>query len=385
MQAEGRREKLLFALFCILSVLVHGAALVAFAGNVKFHKMSSETAQNQEPIQVATIEMPPPSAEPIPPDSPPPPSQAMPLSQPPRPAQDDSLARRPKPTPTPTLRQSSVPTPSLAATPTPTPLPSAAMGSPSPTPLPSPAISGEPTPAPSPTQVADLPEAEAQKKTAMQKFFEAQDLEVPQELPPGFKSWEEFEKFMTDGEGFEKKASDLMKLPDNTSGSENAGSGTQPQPKGSSAPDNSGSPDNSGGPRSGYNPGWFNGSNRNNIDPNDNFDSEEERRLRARNLGHIDTSLELAPLPAIPLPKDWQTNDIGYHSVKFLHDGLQFFVRWESALQPQLRKADIQYYPPANPKQTATLSLKWQEEWEDVKKLIGAVQLAYEQQKQAKP
>jgi hypothetical protein len=381
MQAEGRREKLLFALFCILSVLVHGVALVAFAGNVKFHKMSSETSQNQEPIQVATIEMPPPSAEPIPPDSPPPPSQAMPLSQPPRPAQDDSLARRPKPTPTP----NSKPTPALAATPKPSPSPSSALASPTPTPVPSPANSGEPTPAPSPTPVSDLPEGEAKKKTAMQKFFEAQDLEVPQELPPGFKSWDEFEKFMTDGEGFEKKASDLMKLPDNTSGSENAGSGNPPQPNGSSAPDSSGSPDNSGGPRSGYNPGWFNGSNRNNIDPNDNFDSEEERRLRARNLGHIDTSLELDPLPAIPLPKDWQTNDIGYHSVRFLHDDLQFFVRWESALQPQLRKAEVQYYPPANPKQTANLSLKWQEEWDDVKKLIGAVQLAYEQQKQAKP
>jgi len=219
----------------------------------------------------------------------------------------------------------------------------------------------------------------------MQKFFEAQDLEVPQELPPGFKSWEEFEKFMTDGEGFEKKAQSFMVLPENTSGSENAGGGSPQPANGSPIPDNSAT-DNSGGARTGFNPGgWFNRSNSNNIDPNDNFESEEERRLRARNLGHIETSLELDPLPAIPLPKDWQTNDIGYHSVKFLHDDLQFFVRWESALQPQLRKAEIQYYPPANPKQSRSLSLKWQEEWEDVKKLIGAVQLTYEQQKQAKP
>lgn len=377
MQAEGRREKLLFALFCILSVLVHCAALVAFAGNVKFHKMSSETAQNQEPIQVATIEMPPPSAEPIPPDSPPP-SQAMPLSQPPRPAQDDSLARRPKPTPTP----NSKPTPALAATPKPSPSPSSALASPTPSPLPSPVNSAEPTPAPSPTPVSDLPESEAKAKNEIENYFKSQGNDVPEKLPYGYKSWEDYKTQLAT---FDEDAKKYMTLPDNTSGSENAGSGNPPQPNGSSAPDSSGSPDNSGGPRSGYNPGWFNGSNRNNIDPNDNFDSEEERRLRARNLGHIDTSLELDPLPAIPLPKDWQTNDIGYHSVRFLHDDLQFFVRWESALQPQLRKAEVQYYPPANPKQTANLSLKWQEEWDDIKKLIGAVQLAYEQQKQAKP
>ena len=59
---------------------------------------------------------------------------------------------------------------------------------------------------------------------------------------------------------------------------------------------------------------------------------------------------------------------------------------WESALQPQLRKAEIQFYPPANPKQTTTLSLKWQEEWdEDIKKLVIAVQSAYERQKQGQP
>lgn len=378
MRAEGRREKLLFLLFCILSILVHCAALVAFAGNMKFHKMSSETIQTQEPIQVATVQMPPPSAEPIPPDSPPPPQQITRPAPPSQPAQDDSLARKPKPTPLP----SSKPTPTLAATPKPSPTPSAssAMASPSPTPQPTPTQPGEPSPAPSPTQLANLSEAEAKKKVAMQKFFEAQDLEVPQELPPGFKSWEEFETFMTDGEGFEKKANDLMKLPDNTTGSENAGSG--PPPDANSDPG-----DNAGGPRMGFNPGgWFNRSNSNNIDPQDNFESEEERRLRTRNLGHIDTSLNLDPLPTIPYPKDVQTNDIGYHSVKFTHDQLQFFVRWESALQPQLRKAEVQFYPPANPKQTTTLSLKWQEEWdEDIKKLVIAVQSAYERQKQSQP
>jgi hypothetical protein len=380
-QAEGRREKLLFLLFCILSILIHGVVLVAFAGNMKFHRMSADNSKTQEAIQVETLSLPPPSAEP----PSPPPSQTIPPAPASRkPPEPDQLVRKPKATPTPSAR----PTPALAATPKPSP--SAGMPTPVPSPSPSNPSDLTPTPTPVPTQLADLPEKEVKFKKAMQDFFKAQDMDVPDELPHGFKSWEEYEKFLTDGEGFEKKALDLMKLPENTQGSEQSGSSpSSPNPE--STPE-SGTTDASGEARKGFNPGgWFDfGRNSsNNVDAHDNFETEVERRLREANLGKFNTSLETdAPAsPALPAPENVQTGELGFSYVKFIHDGMQFNARWDSAVQPELRQVDVNFYPPADPKLIKSFSLKWQPNWDkDIKvNLIPVIQLTYERQKEAQP
>jgi len=322
----------------------------------------------QDPIQVETVNLPP--------QSPPPPETEPQKTEPAPPTQkgEDLIAKKPKPTPTPSAK----PSPALAKpspTPMPTPSPSASELS-----KPSPSPEASPTPIPSPT--ANLPEGEAQRKQAVQKYFADQDLEMPEELPPGFKSWEDYEKFLTDGEGFEKKANDMMRLPENTTGSENASG--NPSPNSSPA---SGSPGENTGGREGSRLGFLDRlfgeqDQPQNFDTNATEKDLDSSRDRLRDLAKLDISHLPPPKPATNI----SSGNLGFEYIRFDHDQLRFQARWDPDVQPELRQTDINYYPPNDPGQIKSFSLKWQPQWEgDQNQLITSVQIQYERLKRNKP
>ncbi len=355
-------------LFCILSLLLHLGVLVAFAGSIKMQRISSENMENKDPIQVSTVRMPPPA-----PESPPPEPETPPSQTPPRaPTAPDALSR-PRPVVTPTPR----PTPLLAK---PSPSPSGALASPTPTPLVSPTPSASPaptlsSPTPQPSPSENLAPAEAQAKQSIQDFMKAQGTEVPDKLPQGFKSWEDYQKFLI---SFDENAARLMVLPGNTAGSEQASSapasGATPAP-GQVPTDNSGSGNSGGG-------GWFDWV-KNEKQPQAFDTREADRQLEAtrQRLNDLTRPLELPEASPPPLPEKWETGSLGFSYVNFKYEQLQFRARWDSAVQEDVREVDVSYYPPAAPKDVQTFKLKWQPAWtQDIRGLISAIQIAYTQQ-----
>lgn len=376
MRSEAKREKLLFLLFCILSFLLHSILLIAFAGNLKFHKMSAQTLENQDAIQVETVNIPPPSPE-APPESLPPTRQ--PLPRPPETPEPDALVRnQPKPTPT------ALPTPILNK-PSATPLPQASASiKPQVTPSPAlPSPSALPNPQASPTQLADLPPAEAQAKKSIQDFMKEQGTEAPETLPQGFTSWEEYQKFLV---SFDENAKKFMTLPGHTTGSDQAGHSASSSPP---SPGNQADSPNQGEPREGYRTGlldfWLNngaqepGRNRQNFDIGETENKLNSGQERLRDLTR---ELELPAASAPPLPEKWETGSLGFSYVRFNYDQLRFQARWDAEVQESVREVDVNYYPPTAPKEIQSFKLKWNPAWStDIKGLISAIQTIYEQKK----
>lgn len=355
-------------------MFIHGFALIVFSSHFKFQKISAQTLENQEAIRVETVNLPPPSSA-NPPESPPP-TRAPLLQAPPSSEPEPLVRRKPNPTPTPT----SQPSPSSLPTPSPTPETSTSakpQATPSPLLTASPSIS--PSPQPTPTYLADLPPAEAQAKKSIQDFMKIQGVEVPEELPQGFKTWQEYQSFLL---SFDENAKKLMTLPEHTSGSDQAGNSSAA----SSSPNNQQKPSDQEGLRRGARLLDFllgqqeSGANQQNFDTSD---TENKLNIGQQRLRELTGELVLpTPSSALPLPEKWETGSLGFSYVRFTYDQLRFQVRWDDAVQEQVREVYVNHYPATNPKAIQSFKLKWNPDWgQDIKKLISAVLMVYEQKK----
>lgn len=376
--------------------------LIAVASSSAFQPLNAQMMDAEDPIQVQAVNLPP---------SPPPASpeydyaepEALPEpAPPPEPIQPPpEVAEAPAPVSTPTPRPQPTPTP----TPQPSAPPDAGTEAPQPSATPSPDTSAEP-PSPEPSasvQVADLPPAEQTAKDSVAELLKNQGLDVPEELPFGFKSWGEYQEFMV---GYEQEAKRLGQLPSNTQGSEASAGESTPENNGSPAPDGN-------TPRNGIRFGNFGqdldkaSRNIRRFDPSldnpfgyqprinteldirtDRFGddqglTEEEKALERarRNLGQLDLDLSVPSPTPIPLPH-YETGDLGaLQYLTFTYDQLTFRVQW-SAEDNADKKVNARYFPPSQPSQIQTLELPWRSEWENnTQALVQAVLQAYEARK----
>lgn len=365
----------------------------------------------EDPIQVQAVNIPP-SPPPASPEydygetETPPAPLPDPVPAPEQPQPEAQLAEAPAPINT--------PIPQPRPTPTPTPQPSTppsqdnedALPSASPGPEPSAAQSSEPaSPEPSASvQLADLPPAEQEAKEKVSELLKNQGVDVPEELPFGFKSWGEYQEFMV---GYEQEAKRLGQLPTNTQGSDGGvADGSTPENNNSATPEE-------GTPRGGVRFGNFGqdldkaSRNIRRFDPSldnpfgyqprinteldirtDRFDdgnglTEEEKALERarRNLGQLDLDLSTPSPSPIPLPP-YETGDLGAMQYLTLnYDSLTFRVQWSADNSPD-KKINARYYPPRQPSNIQILELPWRSEWDNnLPALVQAVLQAYEARK----
>lgn len=419
---ERKRERLVFVLFVLLSVLVHVFLLAMILSNVSSKPRMSRMPR---PDQLVVVPVDPVNLQP---SKPPPTPEATPASESEqiRPRRNQ-LAQVPVPTPTPVMTP--IPTPLPPPTPQPTPIPTPLPGSspspqPTPTALPSVAPTPKPTPLPSVTpqptamptpspsaQVAALPPKEQAAKNEIQKFFKDSGMEVPDKVPYGYKSWDDFAQKVLSPD-WEEKARVAGTL--NYNPTQGSGGGASGQPSG--APNDNASPDPhaSGAPSGdgqGNGSGWsfgnndfsFPGTDKLNqyadVDPNNplsrpdikdpfqdnplqgdrsDVDKFNDHQINPNDFTHLN------PGPgARPLQLDYRTTDTG---VTFEYDGNTFFADFPpEAMRAQPgQMLKVKYNPSRSADTSHHFDLTWQPQWADrVNDAILAVVTRYNQDKQA--
>lgn len=397
--------------------MLQGVLLVVIAANIEVNsgeKSAGDQQSMEQSIQIEQVTLPPQ----LPPEGPPeevPPdfSQQQPIEEIPEP---DAIAlatpapTQPSPpiqTPTPAVS----PSPQSSPTPAPTPSPGATA---KPTPqaiaslMPSPTPGPTPTPDPSealPPQFANLPEPQKEAARSLKKYLEKQGLELPEELPPGFKDWAHYNEFINDD--YNNKAKNLAKLPDPTKGSD---SGAAPDNTNTTDPSTSPEANNANGTGDGVGSGkgggaWFSipGSKKNpRFDGNLNADDIKSRNLDG-NFEEDSTLFGNKPLDDLAKVRDFKfdpnaplsvpkptpiplallkSGDVGlFMYISFEYDGNKFKAQWPSETIKN-KKVTVQYYPPANPSQGKGFDMPWVTEFaEDHNNIAQAALQIYERRK----
>lgn len=384
----------------MLSLLIHLLLLVGFASHYQFKALQAQASDTDQAMTIETVNLQPESP-------PPPPSEAPPMPEPP--PSPDQLAERPIATPAPQPAATPVPAPTPTPTPEPTPIP----------PGPSPNVVATPTPEPTPTptpdpdalppQFANLNEHEKTAGRYLKKYLADQNLELPDQLPFGFKTWEDYAKFINND--YEEKAYKLGQLPSDTRGVDQPPQGeASPNPNASEQPGDNPQPASSGSSGFHFNDvdrslnqgekklkkggfwnfGPFKQEPKLNTDLNirtdrfhdDAVDPDKELDAAQKRLRDLDLSLGPTPSP-IPIP-DYNLGDLGaFLYLNFERGGLQFKLQWQ---KDQAENSDLsaQYYSPQEPGKFKLLPLKWKTEWQqDPKALVRAIIQAYEDQQKA--
>ncbi|MEZ0371302.1 MAG: hypothetical protein ACAI44_19565, partial [Candidatus Sericytochromatia bacterium] len=302
----------MFVLFVVLSILVHVFLLIAMASS-SGGKVAHRQRKDMETMKVAAVNLPPEKPPSMEPPSPPPqtprPDRIIPKPLPHKPTQKPISTATPRPNP-------------LKPTPAPTPVA---------TPIPGPTPTPNPVPTPS-----GLSEREQFAKNDVMEAMKSQGVDVSQitELPPGFKNWEEYAKFLDDG--YEEKAWKAGLLPENTKGPD----GTPPpdpnatpnpnatpvDPNATPDPNVTADPNASGNPDDG-NPGWSLFPNHSSSEPSSEPDQLDE--FEHRNI-EVPTDLNLNP-SSEPLPQDYKLGDLGaFKYIQFDYDGRTFKGQWST-------------------------------------------------------
>lgn len=380
----------------------------------------------EQSIQIEQVTLPPQTPPEAPPDEVPPDFQEPPPAQE-APDPDAYAMATPVPavpTPTPQPETTPIPaptaTPQPEATPSPAPTPSPGMTaepSVAPSSAPSPTAAPSPTPTPDarfadlPPQFANLPESEKVAAKVLKKYLEDQNLEIPEELPFGFDSWEAYAKYINSD--YEAEARRLGTLPDSTKGSDGGPvSGQTPDPNANGENGSSNSASNGSGNGSGD--GNANGSgsgggfkfrlpgvkksprfdeNLNADDlknPDLNGDLDRESSLfnngslddltKTRDL-NFDSNLSVPRPTPIPLPPV-ETGDIGMLLyLRFEYDGQVFRAQWP-AEDVGDKVVSVQYAPPNKPGLQKNFDMPWVAEFAaDHRNIAQAALQIYERRK----
>ncbi len=383
----------------------------------------------EQSIQIEQVTLPPQTPPEAPPDEVPPDFQEPPPAQE-APDPDAYAMATPVPavpTPTPQPKTTPIPaptaTPQPEATPSPAPTPSpgvTAAPSAAPSSAPSPTAAPSPTPTPDarfadlPPQFASLPESEKVAAKVLKKYLEDQNLEIPEELPFGFDSWEAYAKYINSD--YEAEARRLGTLPDATKGSDGGPvSGQTPDPNANNGENGSSNGSANNGAGNGNGDGNGNGSgsgsgfkfrlpgvkksprfdeNLNADDlknPDLNGDLDREGSLfnnsslddltKTRDLD-FDSRLSVPSPTPIPLPPV-DTGDIGgmLLYLNFKYDGQVFRAQWPSEAQ-EGKKVMVQYQRPNDSSTQKGFDMPWVPEFEaDHRNIAQAILQIYERRK----
>lgn len=394
---ERRREKLVFVLFIVLSLVFHAVLLLFIASG---SSLPAKKAHHKDmtAIKVAPVNLPPskpPSEEPPPesqtPPSTPPSSQAW--TPPPTPKPKD------KPKDKPITRPNSSPKPQI--TPIPTPTPSI---------LATPRVPTQEEIAKKKEELAKKVLTDYLKKEKLEEFFDLKDKNLLAQK--GYKSYEDWVKDLSpEYQAQLKKESEAYwasrfganrdtGFAENTSSSSSA----SPSPNTSEDPASPGpevSGDPNGDPNGTGKGGGFNLPGLNfNLNINNKFDEFDpltnpnlknltdkdietdplknaENGLNDKQLNDKDFKLKIQPptASANPLKIDYKENTFG---LLFFHDGYDFRANYPTEMSPKLT---VSYYPHGSrPQETSQgFELDWVVEWATNKNsLVAAVVAQYE-------
>lgn len=378
---------------------------------------ASEQQSMEQSIQIEQVTLPPQRPPDVPPEEVPPDFQQAPSEDIPEPdaiAMATPVPARPTPTPLPTQTPSVSNTPSPQSSPTPAPTPTPGVtAEPTPVPQPSPSAAPSPTPTPDasaslPPQFANLPEKEQEAAKSLKKYLEEQNLDLPEELPFGFESWEDYNKFLNSD--YNSQAKDLAKLPDPTKGSDGGAASGADSSQPSADPGTNGTGDGTtdgNGDGSGKSSGsWFSipGAKKPRFDTNLNADDLKKPNLNGdfdsdgnlfgnKSLDDLSKTRDLqfdpdaplvVPTPTpIPLPSVLQ-GDIGdlLMYLSFKYDGNTFKAQWSSEAERN-KKVTVQYYPIGKPEGLKGFDMPWVPAFEEDPKqnITQAALQVYERRK----
>lgn len=348
----------MFALFAVLSVLLHAVILIVLASNAG-EPQRQGMQKDQQVINVAAVEIPePPPEEPEAPEPPPPePPRNIPPPRP-EPRKPDAIRNKPIATPKPQQAQ---------ATPTPTPLPNTPSASPSAGPPPT------PIPSPTPERVATEAEMKEAREQAARKILREQFSEVIDDnyqLPPDT-SWEDLLKQLAPDEQAKltQAAKDYWASkfgPINNTG--RIGEGTpvdpnQPTPDPNASPEASLPPDSPSGDPNGDPNGR--GNARVNLDDYirrpDPTGTPDPSDLdgQINNIDRLDENkYNIGPTPS-PYPMDYRTNALGF---QLEYDGRTFQVRVPMEDAPNATIL-VSHYPTRTPRESSSYEVPWNPDW----------------------